>query len=395
MKHTMYRQPVTKLITPMLLLLGLLAAACSGASLTPTATPDSTAGARSEGTIGGQVGDLAPEFLEIASWINSEPLTMAELRGQVVLIDFWTYTCVNCIRTFPYLKEWHRKYADKGLVIVGVHRPEFTFEENRENVISAVERHGLQYPTAQDNASATWDAYSNRFWPAKYLIDANGYVHYTHFGEGAYAETEGKIRELLVETGAEIAAIDVVSLPPPVFDPTARFPDPYIGLTRELYGGYLRNASINGLYVADPLYYDRPEVVQEYTDPGGHENQFLYLQGPWINGLESLIHARETEEFQDYIALKFFARSVNAVIEPQVEEPFEIQLTMDGRFLRPEEAGADVTFRDGRSFVLVDEPRMYRMVELPAFGDHELKLSAKSEGFALFAFTFGAYLEGP
>ena len=320
---------------------------------------------------------------------------MAELQGKVVLIDFWTYTCVNCIRTFPYLREWHEKYAGLGLVIVGVHSPEFTFEERRENVVRAADTHGLEYPVAQDNAFATWDAYGNRFWPAKYLVDAQGRVQYTHFGEGSYAVTEGWIRRLLEEAGAAVSGVEVVSLEPPVFDSTARFPDPYRGLTRELYGGHLRNTSLGGFYVVQPRYYDRFEVAQDYTDPGGHENQFLYLQGRWFNGPESLIHARETENFEDYIAFPLNARSVNAVIDPQIEEPFEVQVTLDGRPLTAEEAGTDLVIRDGRSFVVVDEPRLYHLVELPAFGSHELKLSSNSEGFALFALTFGAYLEGP
>ena len=379
----------------LLLLFFVAAAACSSASPTRSSTPTSSPAPRPEGPWGGGMGDVAPDFQGIDSWINSGPLTMAELQGKVVLIDFWTYTCVNCIRTFPYLREWHEKYADLGLVIVGVHSPEFTFEERRENVVRAIETHGLEYPVAQDNAFATWDAYGNRFWPAKYLVDARGRVQYTHFGEGSYAVTEGWIRRLLEEAGAAVSGVEVVSLEPPVYDPTARFPDPYRGLTRELYGGHLRNTGLGGFYVDQPRYYDRFEVAQDYTDPGGHENQFLYLQGRWFNGPESLVHARETENFEDYIALPLNARSVNAVIDPQIEEPFEVQVTLDGRPLTAEEAGTDLVIRDGRSFVVVDEPRMYHLVELPAFGSHELKLSSNSEGFALFALTFGAYLEGP
>jgi len=128
----------------------------------------------------------APEFKGIRVWVNSEPLTVEELRGKVVLVDFWTYTCVNCIRTFPYLREWNEKYADDGLVIVGINLPEFEFEKYYSNVVQATREHGITWPVAQDNDFKTWENYSNRFWPAKYLIDKDGVVKYTHFGEGAY-----------------------------------------------------------------------------------------------------------------------------------------------------------------------------------------------------------------
>ena len=137
--------------------------------------------------MGGEVGDLAPEFGGIDAWINGKPLTMEELRGRVVLIDFWTYTCINCIRTYPYLKQWHARYADDGLVIIGVHTPEFDFEKIYENVVEATINEALAWTMAQDNDYVTWRRYSNRFGPAKYLIDKHGVVRYTHFGEGGYA----------------------------------------------------------------------------------------------------------------------------------------------------------------------------------------------------------------
>ena len=155
--------------------------------------------------IGGQVGNQAPEFQSINNWINSNPLTMQELRGQVVLIDFWTYTCINCIRTLPYVKQWYSDYADMGLVVVGVHSPEFQFEKDTDNVIEAADGFELEYPIAQDNEFGTWYAFSNRYWPAKYLIDQHGVVRYRHFGEGAYIEIEEQIRKLLKETGISLS----------------------------------------------------------------------------------------------------------------------------------------------------------------------------------------------
>ncbi len=166
---------------------------------TPSATKSAVNDANRK--VGGAVGNLAPDFSGIEAWINSEPLTMEGLKGSVVLIDFWTYTCINCINTFPFLREMQSKYADQGLVIVGVHSPEFEFEKDYENVVDAIKKHDLVWPMAQDNDFKTWYRYNNRYWQAEYLVDKDGVIRYTHFGEGAYAETEAVIQGLLAESG--------------------------------------------------------------------------------------------------------------------------------------------------------------------------------------------------
>ena len=139
----------------------------------------------------------APEFTGIEQWIDSPPLTMAGLRGKVVLIDFWTYSCINCLRTLPHINRWAATYRDQGLVVVGVHTPEFPFERSNANVKTAMRRFGVKHPVAQDNRYATWEAYKNRYWPALYLVDARGRIQYRHFGEGQYPETEAAIQALL------------------------------------------------------------------------------------------------------------------------------------------------------------------------------------------------------
>jgi thiol-disulfide isomerase/thioredoxin len=141
----------------------------------------------------------APEFTGIDKWLNSDPLTMQQLRGKVVLVDFWTYTCINCIHVLPYVKTWNQKYKDRGLVVVGVHTPEFPFERDTDNVKTAIKRFDITFPVAQDNRYATWRAYDNQYWPAFYLVDKKGHVAYTHFGEGDYEQTEAKIKALLAE----------------------------------------------------------------------------------------------------------------------------------------------------------------------------------------------------
>ncbi|MGW8389767.1 thioredoxin family protein [Pseudoduganella sp. HUAS MS19] len=142
----------------------------------------------------------APEFSGITQWLNSEPLTMKQLRGKVILVDFWTYDCINCINTLSHVVKWHDKYKDKGLVVVGVHTPEYAFERKTENVRTALKRFDIRYPVAQDNRYATWNAYNNRYWPAFYLVNKKGQVVYTHFGEGRYEQTEARIQQLLAQT---------------------------------------------------------------------------------------------------------------------------------------------------------------------------------------------------
>ncbi len=171
---------------------------------------------------------LAPELAGITGYLNTEEgLQLQDLRGKVVLIDFWTYTCINCLRTLPHLIEWDRKYKNQGLVIIGVHTPEFEFEKKRENVQIAVEKYGIEYAVVQDNDYATWRAFRNKYWPHKYLIDAEGYIRYDHIGEGGYEETELKIQELLAEIGKNVSGISAIE------DTTPRRQT-----TPELYAGY-------------------------------------------------------------------------------------------------------------------------------------------------------------
>lgn len=355
--------------------------------------------------VGGSVGDLAPEFVGIANWINSKPLTMSELRGKVVLVDVWTYTCVNCIRTFPYLKEWYARYADHGLVIIGLHAPEFDFEKDTANVKAAAEKNGLVWPIAQDNDMATWHAYDNRYWPAKYLIDKDGVVRYTHFGEGAYADTEASIRELLEEAGADLSNVDsslpADQVPDQAFEDAGTFGLGSAEVTPELYAGYERNFSA-GLYGADPYvvqteYYQKRDAVASFQLPDKLKPHKVYFNGDWFIGPESVKHARVTEDFEDFIALKYSAKTVNAVITSESGQPYKVRVMMDGKYLTEANKGQDVTIGpDGESFIMVTGPRMYNVVENPHYQQGQvLELQSNADDFGLFAFTFGVYQEGP
>ena len=407
-----------------LLVLGTLAAGCRSApgptEAPPTETPEPTATSLPTRTplppatatpapreaddvdavaavlAAGEVGSVAPELTGVSSWIQTEPFTLESLRGDVVLVDFWTYTCVNCIRTLPYLKAWHEQYADLGLTIVGVHSPEFEFEKLRDNVEKSIEEHGLQYPVVQDNDFGTWRAYENRSWPAKYLIDKDGIIRYTHFGEGAYDETEEQIRRLLTEAGADVSAIAAGTDPGPAPDSKA-FETDGTGQTRELYAGYKRNFSPRGAYVANPDYYPAPiDSASDYVPPEGYRNHFLYLSGSWIKGPESLTHGRETGNLEDFIALRFHGTSVNVVTDFDDGEPVRGYLTIGSEPLPEAGLGFDVQRDDdGMTFFEVDEARMYNLVRLEEYGGHDLKLSSDSDRFSVFAFTFGSYVEGP
>ena len=344
-------------------------------------------------------GTQAPELQETGGWINTDPFTLGGIQEQnkVVLIDFWTYTCINCIRTLPYLRVWHEKYADHGLVILGVHTPEFDFEKDYDNVVEAVGKFDLKYPIVQDNEFGTWRAFNNRYWPAKYLIDQNGQIRYSHFGEGSYDETELQIREILTEAGYDVSEIALDTDPGPPIAQAARDNTTGEGQTRELYGGYERNYDTlmsGGVppYVLHQEYYEAPDTEVMYADPGMHRNHFLYLQGLWLNTAESLVHARETMDLEDYVALRFFGTSANVVMSPGEDNPYDVFVYLDDSPVPEARAGKDIMYdEEGNSYVQVDEARMYFLLNQSEFGTGELRLASNSVDFSVFAFTFGSY----
>ena len=336
----------------------------------------------------------------INRWLNGGETTIARelASGNVVLIDFWTYTCINCVRTLPFLREWHAKYGDRGLTIIGVHTPEFDFEKITANVVDSMEMYDIGWLVAQDNDWRTWRAFNNRYWPAKYLIGPAMDVRYQHFGEGDYLETEHEIRRALEAAGWDISDVPEGTVAvAPQRDPVSR------GQTRELYGGTRRNYG-SRQYAAQPEYYLEAGVAQLYTDFQGslisrlnaREHHKWYLQGLWRNDEEAIVHARETENLEDYLAFKFTARTVNVVLTvAEGGQPFNVYIEMDGRWLQPNEVGADIRFDDeGRSYVRVTRNDLYRLVVLEEWSTHELKLRSNSDQLAIFAFTFGSYLGG-
>ena len=196
-----------KSIIALLVLVSTIGAIVFFAAIIVT-SPKSSEPVFAEPVVETEGGPRAPEPVGIKAWLNSEPLTFGDLAGKVVLVDFWTYGCANCVRTFPHLRELHANYSGHGLVILGVHTPEYRFEKKLENVREAVSVHSIGWPVALDNDYATWKAYQNHYWPAQYLVDKEGVIRYTHFGEGAYAEIESRLRELLEEAGADLPLVE-------------------------------------------------------------------------------------------------------------------------------------------------------------------------------------------
>ena len=342
----------------------------------------------------------APEIDGIAGWINSEPLSLADLRGRVVVLDFWTYTCVNCLRTLPFLDDWHSRYAEDGLSIVGIHTPEFEFEKNSANVAEAAGSLGVTWPVALDNDYVTWDNYQNAFWPTKYLIDAKGRVRYHRIGEGGYGRFEEEIRRLLLESGSDLSD----DLPTVVADHVedAKFVEsPDREITRELYTGYDRGDFEREYYgqgfVGQEEYYASPDRVLEFQVPDFLSPGFLYFHGAWRNEAQQAVHARQSEDFEDHVSLVYSARAVNAVLSTENGQPIKVRVEMDGEYLTDDNRGTDVKVGpEGESYLLIDQSRMYRVVENPDYVQRKtLRLSVNSAQLGVYAFTFGIYEDGP
>jgi thiol-disulfide isomerase/thioredoxin len=318
-------------------------------------------------------GQMSPELTQISGWINTDPIRIADLKGRVVLVDFWTYTCINCIRTLPYITDWDRKYRGKGLVIIGVHTPEFEFEKDYNNVLNAVHKYNIKYPVAQDNDYATWKAFNNHYWPAKYLINKDGKIVYNHFGEGAYEETEKKIQELLSEIG-EVSETGLS-----YFKPEAGYGLPQ---TPELYAGY----SLARQQLGNEEGY-KPGITVDYKLPDSLKNNLIYLEGKWQNNADNLGHSGSKA---GSINLKFTARTVNIVAFPAGSNA-EADILVNGRYLTKKVAGKDIKFEGERSFIAVDHSDLYNLLGMDNdYGTYTLKIIVKSDSFAWNAFTFGS-----
>jgi thiol-disulfide isomerase/thioredoxin len=289
----------------------------------------------------------APEFAGIITWLNSSPMTMEGLKGKVVLIDFWTYTCVNCLRTLPYVKKWHEKYAKDGLVVIGVHTPEFEFEKSAQNVKKAADRFGLAYPIALDNEVKTWEAFANQCWPAKFLIDKEGYLVYAQFGEGQYAQTEEEIMsylEIKKKTEKE------------------EFPSYMFDQSPETYTGFEKNFGLGSGLACDK------DGCNVYMDPGEHEINTVYPHGQWVQEADYI----ELKKAPGKLSIRFNAREVNVVMVP-LGAPVKASVFIDDK-----KAGE----------VTVDSPRMYTVYKEKNYSQKDISLIFDGN-VRVYAFTFG------
>jgi len=316
----------------------------------------------------------SPSLAGAVEWLNSPPLTMEALRGKVVLIDFWTYSCINCLRAIPYVRAWAEKYRDQGLVVIGVHAPEFAFEKNVDNVRQAVKDLKIDYPVAVDNDYAIWRAFDNKYWPAHYFIDAQGRIRHHHFGEGEYDQSEKILQQLLAEAGKGSVSNDLVSISAQGAEAAADTDDVK---SPETYVGYMRAenfASPGGALDDKPHVYGAASPLEL--------NQWA-LAGDWtVGGERAVLNAANGR-----ILYRFHARDLHLVLGPSADgKPVHFRVTIDGKAPGPDH-GADTDEQGAGAIV---GQRLYQLVRQgKPVVDREFEIEFLDPGAQAFAFTFG------
>ena len=315
---------------------------------------------------------VAPDLVGIAHHLNTTPEELTEeIKGKVVLYDIWTYSCINCIRTLPHITAWDEKYSDQGLLIVGIHSPEFEFEKDPKNVELAIDKHGIEYPVVMDNNMQTWKAFENNYWPRKYIADHEGYLRYDHIGEGGYQETEKIIQQLLQERSASlgidmestVSLVDIEEFEHSMFR------------TPELYFGYHFAQNRNQLGNEEGF---QPGKIVSYSDPDKIDLHKFYLTGDWKNYDDSMELISETGT----IKLLYNAKEVNIVTENEAM----LEIVLDGNPIPTEYKGKDIT---DDSTLQVTEAGLYNIINNENSSSHIMKIKASGKGFQIFTFTFG------
>jgi thiol-disulfide isomerase/thioredoxin len=311
-----------------------------------------------------------------SGWINSAPLDPAELRGKVVLVDFWEYTCLNCLRTLPYLREWYRRYRDQGFVIIGVHTPEFGFSGNHANVAAAAKRLGVTWPVVMDDHFTIWKRYGNTEWPHEYLYDQDGRLVDSVIGEGDYPQTEARIQALLRAADPHLRLPAVMPLlPADSYDKPGAVCYPH---TPELLVGRspIANSPPSTNFAQDTDYADTVSSPQDGA---------IYLQGYWHLTSEAAVSG----ESSGYLALRYHSIQLVVVMRPQSGGAIRVNVAQDGKPVAREDAGKDLRYDErGQSYVVVDAPRAYDLVMNARFGTHDVKLMPASAGLGIYDFAF-------
>jgi len=315
-----------------------------------------------------------PSLDGAVQWLNSEPLTAAGLKGKVVLVDFWTYSCINCLRAIPYVEAWAQKYKDQGLVVIGVHAPEFAFEKNVDNVKKAIGDLGITYPVAIDNNYAIWRAFDNEYWPAHYFIDAQGQVRHHHFGEGDYDQSERVIQQLLAEAGKAHVSSDIVNVKATGAEAAAS--DEADVQSPETYVGYLRSQNfVDDAGTVNDAAHDYAAATPKLNEWG--------LSGNWtVGGQEATSNGADASLYYH-----FHARDLHLVLGPAADgKPIRFQITIDGK--PPGDSHGVDTDANGNG--VVTGQRLYQLVRTSgAVADHTFEIKFLDPGAQAYAFTFG------
>jgi thiol-disulfide isomerase/thioredoxin len=310
-------------------------------------------------------------------WLNSGPISLNDYIGEVVIVDFWDYTSINCIRTFPYIQEWQNKYREFGLKIVGVHTPVFEFARSLECVQKAVDHFNISYPVMLDNDALMWNAFAVRSWPTRCLIDRDGFIRFMQHGEGYYMEFERAIQQLLIEAGCHG---ELPALMPPICDEDQAGVVCY-RQTSELFFGYLRGA------LGNTEGYN-PESTIEYTDPGIYLQERFYATGKWMNERQCLRFDGNTGE-DGTIILPYQASEVHAVMGSKDGSLCEVSIQQNSQPLNKDTLGESIIqLPGGTTSLFVDTPRMYQLVHNKEFGSHLLKLTTTNPNFKIYTFSF-------
>ena len=315
---------------------------------------------------------MAPDLVGIAHYLNTTPEELSkEIKGKVVLYDIWTYSCINCVRTLPYITAWDEKYSDEGLLIVGIHSPEFEFEKDPENVKMSIDKHGINYPVVLDNDMETWKAFENRYWPRKYIADHEGYLRYDHIGEGGYKDTEKIIQQLLEERatalGIQMASadslVDIDEFEHSMFR------------TPELYFGYKFAQNRNQLGSEEGF---QPGKTISYSEPSSIDLHKFYPIGDWKNYEDSMELVSPTGT----IKLLYNAKEVNIVTDGNAE----LKIYLDGNPLPSEYSGTDIT---SDNILQISEAGLYNIISSDSSSSHVMEIEVSGKGFQMFTFTFG------
>lgn len=349
------------------LFVALAVFAVAGIVVAGQSSPTSVAGSTDVSHL--PVGPPPPALTDAKAWLNSTPLTPTNLQGKVVVYDFWTYSCVNCVRSLPYLRSWYDRYRQDGLVVVGIHSPEFDFEKDHGNVASAVKHLNVDYPVALDDDMAIWNQFGAMYWPEKWIADRQGRLRYQDIGEGQYSTTEDVLRKLLgVPTSAPRAqTVRAGELGTPPQQPQGVTQETYLGLDHGTAGA-------------------QPGIVT-YPDPGSLRSGDARLVGPWLGSGQQVQAATPGAA----VVLTYRARAVNLVMATATGGPIDVTVELDGKPLpAADRTSQTMVDAQGSTFVRISGSDLYRLVLTPSIEDHTLRLTARAAGLQAFAFTFGA-----